>query len=516
MRPIWLALCGILVAANPLHAWDRENHLAIVDAAFVLSPAAAARIPADFKAAFREEVEEPDSNDRICRDHRGPDAPRHPAVEAEGIFRSLTGPSMITSPYQRARTIGRLVHYVADSAVPNQLAEGGASSIAGYWGNRDYVLFRDRNPLTLPFGASLRERGATAQWADDSPAAGLAAFRLAVNLTIEALLLLPPAAGSAAAPDAGPAGFVVNRIDNGLSARNSQQWYVAETTRVGNNYFHSSYVAETTSGGDGPRKADLLSRRGVNVVEWIQRTEGTTASVRAILFNNSPSASCAITFGTADWSKTVDLTMAADSLERVAFAAPAGLGPEKVRISFSGSGCPKGSESRAGVPAFPRLIVGAFSAPPRFDRGELAAMKPAALGKEPTPPAPSFGSSVNIKSESKAALAAKGDPSLVTWDPAIDRTLAGRLSISSIKVRRQGTTWTFRAAVKNQGDRPLGRVSLHIQVATDVATDPKALWKVVLNTNDLQPQAGGEFDALVVQDASIRPASFKLVEVSGL
>ena len=67
-----------------------------------------------------------------------------------------------------------------------------------FWGNKDFIVFRERSPLAAPLSVSLKARAEAATWADDGPAAMPAVHRLAVTPPTEALLLLP--AGARAPP----------------------------------------------------------------------------------------------------------------------------------------------------------------------------------------------------------------------------------------------------------------------------------------------------------------------------
>ncbi len=196
--------------------------MSIVRGACRLSPSAESRIPSDYRDAFFEAVAKADQLDPDCRAHRGPNARREAAKEAERALAELTAGPL--SRYDRTRTFGRFLHYVADCAEPTPMAEGKLSMIPDFFANKDFLIFRERQELGAPLAASLRQRGGEAQWGEESIGTHAAIFRLAINLTIDAMLLLPQSAGAAVPADPPLVIFLVNQLDNGTFTRDPRWW----------------------------------------------------------------------------------------------------------------------------------------------------------------------------------------------------------------------------------------------------------------------------------------------------
>src|SRR5262249_21738770 len=105
----------------------------------------------------------------------------------------------------RRRSSVSYLHYAADCAAP-RIASGEAPRPVG---NFDVAVFRERRPLEEPIDVSLRQRAIDASWADIVEEAAPMGFRDAVNLTIDAAMLLP-----AQSPPSGTEPVLFSLIDS--------------------------------------------------------------------------------------------------------------------------------------------------------------------------------------------------------------------------------------------------------------------------------------------------------------
>jgi len=117
-----LGLVLVTLLARPARAWDPDSHLAIVRGAIALSPAAEARLPVSFREDMFREVAAADLTDKTCAAHRGAQARKEPAREADRLLLALRRPG--ASAYYRAQMLGQYLHFVADCVVPAAIASG--------------------------------------------------------------------------------------------------------------------------------------------------------------------------------------------------------------------------------------------------------------------------------------------------------------------------------------------------------------------------------------------------------
>lgn len=458
-----LALAGSL----PARAWDPETHEAIVKSALVLSPEAELRLPAEFRDALYEELRAADMMDRICRFHRGPGASKDPAAEAAKVAVELRGAST-QRPYARARALGRYLHYVADCAVPTPIAEGRVFQIPDYWSNIDFVLYRQRvslDPASL--AGSLRAAGAEAQWGDDAPNAWPASFRLAVNMTVDALLLLPARPKAAPIPVAGdpPVVFVVNRQDTGRAGSKDQVWAFGDSELL--------FIAVVRTGDAGPIKRDMMKRQGVQVAEAVTHAQPTGTAVRAVLFNNGAPAACGIVLKAGKWSLAAG-DLSGGNLLPLAFELPKGTDLAKVKVTWTTSTCASAPGSGA-ISTASRIVLGATGSPPRFDRGaEVVDMHEAS---NPGAKAP-LGEVVQASVPPSKVFAEAPAVYDVALDPNVQWDLKQYLDLKSFRMRPQGKEWKFQLSGTNLGSRPLGYLEMTVALemgAKEPATAPLSL-----------------------------------------
>jgi hypothetical protein len=269
---------GLLAAAAPAQAWNADTHEAIARAAFLISPDAASRVPADQLAAFFRELREPDPFDRMCERHRGPGARLDAAAEAEKAYRELG--SSDASPYNRARLIARYLHYAADCAEPAAIAEG--RRLPDFFANKNLVVFRQARPLAVPIAAALRDSSKRASWADDTPGAYSEVFRQAVNLSLDALLGLP---GPREAASGEPVIFVVNRLDSGFGAVDERKVTVYHEVTINQQKMYVGLDATLKQGGGRIRhsrhhEASGSPRRGMDAPRCRRERDGDGAPLQ--------------------------------------------------------------------------------------------------------------------------------------------------------------------------------------------------------------------------------------------
>ncbi|KAA0252297.1 MAG: hypothetical protein EDX89_19110 [Acidobacteria bacterium] len=383
-----LVLAAAALVARPALGWNQETHRAIALAALHISRAADARVPIEYRDAFLEATAEADPFDRTCLYHRGTRDHKEAAVQAEKMFVALYSPQANANLYMRSKILGQFVHYVADCAVPNALISGGQSSIVNFFGNRNFVLYRSPHPLPRPAGApapavaaspssapppgkSFRELlqiyGSEAQWAEDQEEGYSFTFRLAVNLVADALLLLPPREGKEKAPDAGPAVFVINRMDTGRGGKSyDMMMYSVEKYqgRSGRTYSVVTDIWILPGGGPAKSVPNLLAKKALQVVEWRKRQEGDVTKIRALLFNNQDECAVEMSVKGAKTGFAIPGSIPPNSLREVEISIPtAFLETEKVQVAGKTGPC---SPSPGTIPASPRVVYANTANPPEF------------------------------------------------------------------------------------------------------------------------------------------------------
>ncbi len=353
-----LLLLGICPAAR---AWDEATHVSIVRGACRLSPSAESRIRSDHRDAFFEAVAKADQIDPDCRAHRGPNARREAAREAERALAELTAGPL--SRYDRARTFGRFLHYVADCSVPTPMAEGKYAMLPDFFSNKDFLIFRERQDLGAPLAVSLRQRGGEAQWGEESTGAHAAILRLAINLTIDAMLLLPQTGGAGVPADPPLVIFLVNRVDNGAFTRDS---------RLRVPWWNPDYSAPNI-------RSDLGGRAAVEVVEWRKRRSEGKAVARALLFNGTSGCATKIVLKTRSWLiPAPQIEMTPQTLRAVELETPPDVELEHLSASWTAGRCSTGGVFPSAIPTADRLMLEANGHPPQFE-GAVSHVVPSKL-----------------------------------------------------------------------------------------------------------------------------------------
>lgn len=456
-----LALALLLPPTTAL-AWDAAAHKAILEMALLLSPAAATRLPAEYREDLFKELQTPDSRDTLCRYHRGPLARTDAFAEAERELAWLTQAGAAAKPYPRAKAIGRYLHWVADGVVPPPIASGKVCEVMDFWGNKDFVVFRERSPLTGPLSTSLKARSEAAVWADDTAESMPAVLRLAVNTTVEALLLLPPIPGVPAAPDEGSVVFLVNRIDNGLSANTSTYYYYEAVYGGGGVYVGESGIAEVRSGGQGKKKANLMQREQVQIAEQSVKTRpGGGLSIRALVFNNLAVPACDVGLRWESWHVSLSGTLPPGGLRLATFDVPPGVDLPRATLVSRSAGCPS-TIGEGVVRSDRRVVLGSTGAVPGFKAEESTT----ALGGPVESAATSAPGRAPVTAARPAAAAdgaagrRENSRVVVGLRPAAEYGAAAPVEVLSMEVVPGPWDWQVTVTVRNPARVQPGQVRL--------------------------------------------------------
>jgi hypothetical protein len=504
-----------LVPPSPARAWDGEAHRAILEIAMLLSPAAAARIPVEYREELLKEMQYPDSRDTLCRYHRGPSARVDPFAEAERELAFLTQGGPALRPYPRAKSIGRYLHWVADSVVPAPIAAGKVCEVLDFWANKDFVVFRERSPLAGPLSAALRARSEAAAWPEDGPSALPHVLRLAVNTTIEALLLLPAAPGAPVASDEGPVLFIVNRIDTGLSGMRSNLYYYEVSQHVGGGvYLDEAGIAEIRTGGQGEKKADLMQRERVQIAEQSSRKNPDgSVSIRALLFNNLKVPACDAAVQSGRWSFAIRGTLPPGGLRLASFDVPPGVDLRNLKLTSSTAGCPA-LVGDGVVGTDRRVVLGNTGVVPRFQ----AEANSTDLGG-PSARRSSIARGGQVLADT-AATTRRGDEapggagtvSVAVGRPA-DFGLAAPVEVLSMEVVPGPFEWRVKVTVRNTREAPPGQVRLVVARAAGPSSpdgETESIWV------DLRKLAAGATQTVTSTHRPRKgavPAGLRLVDI---
>ncbi len=479
-RVATFALALVLGSGTAL-AWDPETHVGLEKAARLVSPAFAARLPLEFKDEFQRELAQPDLMDKICRNHRGKEAKIDAFAEAERQLLELRKP---LRPYPRAQAVARYLHYVADCVVPAGLATGQKFQLADFWTNRDFILYRERRPLTEPLAQALRQRAQEAAEAGTGPESYGLVLRLALNTLVDAAMLLPARPEAALEADGGPLVFVVNRADNGYSGMQTDAYVVSEFYRQGSCIAQVSYVAELKSGGEGRKQADLMNRPGVQVAEAVERNGPGGRSWEALLFNNAGTCARKLRATSGSWALAFPDVMPPQSLLRVSAALPPGVSAAAVQLGYEATSC-AGETPSAQALTGTRLVIGGSGGVPRF---ESAVRDTRALDARDGPRSSILGDR-KLAANAKSVFNKASGPGVFTAEVPPDVTLGlqGLVSLGTVKLRYEGSLWQAVVPVRNASDGLLG--ILHV-------------------TFGITPESGGpeRFETISIDLVSLLPA----------
>jgi hypothetical protein len=518
-RPAALALLAALAWVAPrAEAWDPETHESIVRAAFALSPAAEARVPAEHRDAFFREVASPDSFDAICRFHNGPSARLDPAVEAEKTFTAIMSGRGPQSAYARTKMIGRFLHFVADTVVPSPIREGKVYTILDYFTLQDFVLFRERRSLTLPLAASLRQATESSRWPDDTPGARAYIYRLAVNVVADALLLLPPRADAAGAPDDGPAYFLLYRLRNLKGASDSRYTLVTTYDYSGGYYGRvqeSTSVREERVGGDANPVTDMMSSRTLQIVERVGATNAAGSRLRVLLFNNAERCLADISLRFQDRVFPVPGRVPTQSLLSAEIQLPPGVRPDSLALFAAEDNCAPGEPVPGVVPVSRRVVLGLSGTPRDFRQASEAATVKAA----PATGVSALGSSPHVRLNRSAMDGINDAPSasamVANVEPALVKRFAGRLLFEKVTVDTTRVPWICRLLVRNTGEAALEGLTLTLLVTHMDRDKPDSKVKVQFDARNVAQGSTQELTALLTPTPGLQPVGLSVVDATG-
>jgi hypothetical protein len=393
-----VSLSAVLVAL-PARAWDPDTHDSIARLALILSPAAEARVGGNY-AAFYAAVAEPDGFDKLCHSHPGMKGTHEPATIAGQLIDQISSGKVIASKTSRAQMLGRLAHFAADCAVPDVMFGDPSIQPATMWAQTVYTVFREPRPLTAPFADSLRKNGAIARWGDESISNHAYAYRVAVNLVIDALLALPAPAGTAV-KDEGPTIFGVDRLDNGMgfnttggtNSSYSSTWTTNSSSANGSSYSYRSSSGggtysytyhQTNTGGyyessykpydPGSQLSSSMLKPPTDVeklhlLELVTRRGGKDEpiSVRALFYNNDQFCAGQIALTDGVWRHDVTGGIAPRSVKTAELSMPATVNMARLRPVWTATKCSPPYTAEMGVSALQRVVLNAGGTPPRVD-----------------------------------------------------------------------------------------------------------------------------------------------------
>jgi hypothetical protein len=356
-----LILAFAAAAPNLAYGWDRQIHRSIVEAALLISPAAEARLGSIDKGALLEATEAPDPSDPDCRRHLPTGEVRDSAARAEELFQQFCNmKGAMATRYFRAQTLGRMAHFVADSAAPESSVALTGSG-ARFFPSQNFLIFREQGSSGTPLASFLRERGRQSRRGPESEETHAAAYRLAANLVADVFLLLPSEAGGKTAPDIGPVIFAVDRMDTGLGAAKFSYKYLSSDSD------YDYYLMNRKADAPGTFLKSLFARRGLHIVEWLAHPQGQSVAVRALLLNNDKRCATHIILSQGEWSAPLPLTLAPFGVKVVEVVSPATVQIEKVSGRWDTYDCPSPHPDASGTSSAQRLIVASSTFGPVFD-----------------------------------------------------------------------------------------------------------------------------------------------------
>ncbi len=511
------ALLAVLASsARRASAWDPETHVSIVKTALALSPAARSRVPGEYREAFFAEVASPDTFDSLCRYHNGPSARIDPSDEAQKVLASLSAAGPARSAYTRTKGLGRLLHFVADAAVPTPIREGKAYTILDFFARQDFVVVRQPNALTLPLAASLRQAGALAQWPDESPAAHAFVFRRAVNLIVDVLLLLPPGASEQNLPDDGPVIFLVDRLRNLKGGANTETHYVT-TYDYGRGYGHveaSHSVREVRTGGDTNRVDDIMTRRTFQIVESAVRREENGSTVAVILFNNSETCQTDLSLRFKDFAAPIEGSAPAGTLRTATVRLPQGVPAGALELFSATGSCARGRAEPGAIATDRRIVLGLSG----FDREIGTTRSEEVVRLDPAAPVSSLGANPHVRINRSALEGINDSPSLANLpaaiEPSVLKAFSGRLLLERVTVDASRTPWVCRLVVRNTGETGLEAIDVTLAVTPRDSDLPSTREKVQFNARSVGRGSTQELFALLTPVTKHPPATLSVVAAS--
>lgn len=297
----------ILGAAQAL-AWPPDMHGSLVEAAILISPAARARIPAQYLGTVIQGAKEArEANEKgDCLLHR--DSPG----EAQRVLEFLLRNPKWTNNY--ALNVGRVLHFAADSVVTDAIERGGYEVQTALFSLHDFVVFREsRDDRALPLSTALRNAANGARFADDPSEDDALRYRTAVNVIADVLLRLPPLPGAPPAVDGGVGLFVVDTLDTGMGGMR----VVREETKVvgsrvdvfGDTWINTELTIwyDPSKSFKGKRRSISIDTEGIHIMDRANRKVGDDFVARMSVFNNTAFCASQLVLSAGKWRLEVPL-----------------------------------------------------------------------------------------------------------------------------------------------------------------------------------------------------------------
>jgi len=331
LAPALLAL-ALVVAARDAAAWSGALHRSIVEGAFRVSPAAAARVPEAQREAVLRACAGTDSSERLA----------DPGAEAEQLLKALLARPQGRFSHNDALALGRLLHDVAHAAVPPDSRPAGPSPEELFSG-REVAVFRDAAPRTASLREALRASRQDAAFPESREEGLGGRYRAAVQATVDALLRLP-AAGEPAADSGFDVYYIGDFVDNGKSGarevdKSEESWHEVDS------WGDVWEVTETTTWYDMSQagKGEFLRKAwetpGIRTLEWTTRREGEVARHRLLVLNNTRGCFSGLRVREKGATRELRVALPSRAVARVEFETAAATPRSEVRLSPLASRC---------------------------------------------------------------------------------------------------------------------------------------------------------------------------------
>lgn len=320
----FLATGFLLVLAFPALAWPADMHRSLVETAFLISPSAKARIPGEYLDAVLRGAKEATKSGEPAGDCTFlSDAPEEAQRAMDFLLRNPKW------SHNYALNVGRMLHFAADSVVPDAVEQGAHDVRRAFFTNHDFVVFREPHDLSGPLAAALRAVSKEAHFADTPSEDDGFRYRAAVNVIADGLLRLPPLPGAEPAPDGGLGLFVVDTLDTGLGgmhviAESSRATGATKVDRTGTTW----HEIETTTWYDparswgGKRRTIAIDHEGIHVMDRANKKVGDDVVTRMAIFNNTVYCGSQLVLSSGRWKLDVLLDIPPHAVRVVEVRVP--------------------------------------------------------------------------------------------------------------------------------------------------------------------------------------------------
>jgi hypothetical protein len=322
----------VLLAARDASAWSGSLHRSIVEGAWRVSPAAAARVPEVHRDAVLNSCAGTDSSERLA----------DPGAEAEQILRAILARPAGRFSYNDALAVGRYLHDVAHAAVPHDSRPSGPRA-EEIFSSREVAVFRDPSPRAASLREALdvsRQDGSFSENRDE----GLGArYRLAVQATVDALLRLPRV-GEPAVDSGFDVYIVADLVDNGKTGprevgKSQERWQEIDSWGDVWNVTKTTTLYDMSHAGKGHFLRKSYETTGVKTLEWTTRREGATARHRLLVLNNTHECFGSLRVREKGMVREVPAPLPARAIARVEFETADSTPRAEIRLAPVPSRC---------------------------------------------------------------------------------------------------------------------------------------------------------------------------------